>query len=82
MTAENPLDDELLALSMFLEPGVGGRLRQLIDAEARVHLVIALEQKVQRAEDLERELRRHVDSLARQLEGRGDRPARILNEPT
>lgn len=61
-------DQGLLELARHLEPELRDRLIALAAADARVHQVLDLEQQLQRAHDLERELRRILAVRDRQLE--------------
>lgn len=61
-------DQGLLQLAAHLEPILRDRLIALAAADARVHRVLDLEQQLQRAHDLERELRRVLAVRVRQLD--------------
>lgn len=62
------VDADLRTLAGALDPELGRRLVQLIDASPDVHELIDLRSELQRSEDLVKEMRRQLDSLLRQNE--------------
>lgn len=70
MTApERPddVDERLEYLADHLDYPMAERLLQLLDASSSIHELIDLRRRVQRAEDLVAELRRHLAIRERQL---------------
>lgn len=65
MTARAEADERLRALAEHLDPKLGARLRELVDADSRAGRVLEIEGVAQRAQDLVAELRRCLDARDR-----------------